>query len=188
MTWRYVNKFSSTRVSVVPFVLSPFYYRNSFIPDTLSRFPIPSIFLSDVILSTPSHSHFHPQVLVSKLWSLLLKENVIPSPCEEDEEDESGREGGRDSGCELCARVMPLTRHHLRPRATHKKLLKQVRGEGGKDEDKCENDPSWAACYSPLLGNTHACAQGISQEELNICAAICRYAQGLWQAFTSFIS
>jgi len=29
-------------------------------------------------------------------------------------------------GCELCGRVMPLTRHHLRPRSTHRKFLKQV--------------------------------------------------------------
>jgi len=92
------------------------------------RFPTQSVFLTDAIPSSFSISRPRPQVLVSKLWSLLLKENVIPSPCEEDEEDENGWEGGRDRGCELCARVMPLTRHHLRPRATHKKLLKQVRG------------------------------------------------------------
>ncbi|GAB5036797.1 Hypothetical protein NocV09_04900260 [Nannochloropsis oceanica] len=79
------------------------------------------------------------EVLVSKLWSRLLKENVIP-PQEDEEVGVMGLERRGDKGCELCARVMPLTRHHLRPRTLHKKLLKQ----------------------------------GISQEELNICATICR--------------
>jgi len=62
---------------------------------------------------------------VSKLWSRLLKENVIP-PQEDEEVGVMGLERRGDKGCELCARVMPLTRHHLRPRTLHKKLLKQV--------------------------------------------------------------
>lgn len=40
----------------------------------------------------------------------------------------------------MCERAMPLTRHHLKPRATHKKYLKQ----------------------------------GLTQDELNVTASICR--------------
>jgi hypothetical protein len=33
-------------------------------------------------------------------------------------------EEGEMGGCELCERDMPLTRHHLIPRSTHKKYAK----------------------------------------------------------------
>lgn len=171
MTWRYVNRPSSTRVGC-PFCSNILIIKSLEFTYT-PHFSTPSIFLSDAIASSLSHSHFQPQVLVSKLWSLLLKGNVIPSPCEEDEEDESGWEGGKDSGCELCARVMPLTRHHLRPRATHKKLLKQVRREGRSDGSNVKMIPAGLR-VTHRYGEYTLLAQGISQEELNTCAAICR--------------
>lgn len=59
---------------------------------------------------------------MSKVWLLLQKERVI-----QERTDDEVMSMSRESECELCERAMPLTRHHLRPRAMHKKLLKQVR-------------------------------------------------------------
>ncbi|EWM20742.1 conserved unknown protein [Nannochloropsis gaditana] len=89
----------------------------------------------EMLLSLGIEDEDDIELFVSKVWLLLQKERVI-----QETTDDEVMSMSRESGCELCERAMPLTRHHLRPRAMHKILLKQ----------------------------------GMSQDELNICAAICR--------------
>lgn len=107
-------------------------------------------------LMTPSPvSDPQPQILVDKVWGVLLKAKAVRDPDAEDEGPSASIRllidkhtscpfpfsflashqpelslisPGRAArgGCELCGREMPLTRHHLRPRSTHRKFLKQV--------------------------------------------------------------